>query len=284
MSTAICLAVTGLVIAWLTPWLLRGQATRGDAPRLAVLAWFAGALAALVLWLAAAVHMTHDGGRLEQAAGAVLGVALLSRLSWVVGGTLRRTRRQQRNHVATARIVGHHDIRPGVVVLDAAEPAVYCVPSGKGTVVMSRGAHELHSEDEAQAVLVHERTHLNEHHHLLVTLAAALHTAFARLGLFGRMGSEVALLLEMRADDAAVRAYGHDTVIDALAALCLRNAPAGALAANGPSLLHRVTRLTEPVSRWRTRIGTTSTFATALILAAAPLLGPWLPFCPHPLV
>ena len=284
MSTAACLAVVGLVIAWVTPWLLRGQAARGDAPRAAVLAWFAGAFAAVALWLAAAVHMMVDGARLEQAAGALLGVGVFSRMTWVVGGTLRRIRRQQRDHVAAARIVGHHDVRPGVLVLDAAEPAVYCLPCDKGTVVMSRGAHELLSEAEAQAVLVHERTHLSEHHHLLLAVAAGLHGAFARVGLFGRMGSDVALLLEMRADDAAVRAYGHDTVIDALAALCLRNAPAGALAANGLSLLRRVTRLTEPVSRRRSRIGATMTFATALILAAAPLLGPWLPFCPHPFV
>jgi hypothetical protein len=284
MMTAGCLAVSGLVVAWLTPWLLRGQAARGDAPRLAVVAWFGGACAALVLWFAAAAHLVHDSGRAGQLAGAVLGVALLVRLSWVVGRGLWHTRRQQRNHLAVATIVGHRDLRPGVLVLDAAEPAVYCVPSGKGTVVMSRGAHDLLSEDQTQAVLVHERTHLSEHHHLLVTVAAALHAAFGRLKLFGQMGSQVALLLEMRADDAAVRAYDRDTVIDALATLCLRGAPAGALGANGPSLVPRLTRLTEPASRWRSRIGVATTFATALFLAASPLLGPWLPFCPHPLV
>jgi Zn-dependent protease with chaperone function len=282
--TAGCLAVSGLVVAWLTPWLLRGQAARGDAPRLAVLAWFGGACGALVLWFTAAGHLLHDSGRLGQFAGAALGLALLGRLGWVVGRSLRRTRRQQRNHLAAAYIVGHRDLRPGVLVLDSDEPAVYCVPSGKGTVVMSRGAHDLLSEDEAQAVLVHERTHLSEHHHLFVTVATALHAAFGRLKLFGQMGSHVALLLEMRADDAAVRAYDRDTVIDALAALCLRGPPAGALAANGPSLVHRVHRLTEPASRWRSRIGVATTFATALLLAASPLLGPWLPFCPHPLV
>jgi len=137
---------------------------------------------------------------------------------------------------------------------------------------------------EAQAVLVHERTHLNERHHLLVTMARALPAAFPWLSLFSRMGPHVALLLEMRADDAAVRAYGHDIVLDAFASLSLREAPAGALAAHGPSLVHRIARLAGPTSRWRGRVGVAITLATAVVPAAVPLLGTWLPYCPHSLM
>ena len=41
--------------------------------------------------------------------------------------------------------------------------------------------------------------------------------------------------------------------------------------------------LVDPASRWRVRIGVATTLATAVLLAAVPFLGPWLPFCPHPL-
>lgn len=284
MSTEICLAASGLVVGWVTPWLLGWQARRGDAPRLTVLAWFVSVLAAIVLWLAAATHTILDHGRPAQLAGAVLGVSLVARVSWVVGRALLLSQRQQRDHLAVARIVGHRDVRPGVLVIDVPEPAVYCVRSGTGSVVMSRGAVELLNEAETTAVLVHEQTHLNERHHVLATMATALPAAFAWLGLFRGMSAQVALQLEMRADDTAVRACGRDTVIDALASLCLRNAPASALAAHGPTLLHRVTRLTEPTVWWRSRIGTAATFVIAVAVAATPLIGPWLPFCPHPLV
>ena len=284
MTDAICLAVSGLVVAWLTPVLLRGQVGRGDAPRVAVLAWFAGAVAAVVLWLAAASHLIADSDVLGRFVGILLASALVARLAWVIGHALRRNRQRQRDHLDTARVVARHDVRPGVLVIDAPEPAVYCVPSGEGVVVMSRGAHELLSEAEAEAVLVHERTHLNEHHHVLVTVARALQAAFPWLNLFTRMGAQVALLLEMRADDAAVRACGHDTVLGAFASLCLTEAPTGTLAAHGPTLVHRVTRLTDPTSRWRGRIGVATTVVTAVALAAVPLLGAWLPYCPHPLI
>jgi Zn-dependent protease with chaperone function len=284
MMTTICLAASGLVIAWLTPLLMRQQGHRGDAPGLAVVAWFAGASTTVLLWLAAAAHLMHSSGLVGRLFGAALVAAVVTRLGWVVINTVMRTRRLQREHLATAQIVARRDIRPGVLVIDTAEPTIYCVPSASGAIVMSRGAHELLTDTEVAAVLVHERAHLREHHHLLVTVAGAMHAAFPWLRSFRHMRAQVALLLEMRADDAAVRAHGADTVIDALAALCLRDAPAGTLAAHGRTVLHRVTRLTAPASLWRTRIGTLATLATALILAGAPLLGPWLPLCPHPLV
>src|SRR5262245_58237903 len=121
MSTEICLAGSGLVVGWAAPCLLRWQACRGDAPRLTVLAWFVGVLAAIVLWLAAATQLILDHGGLARLAGAVLGAALLVRISWVVGRALHRSRQQQRDHLATARIVGHRDVRPGVLVIDVPE-------------------------------------------------------------------------------------------------------------------------------------------------------------------
>lgn len=283
MIVGACLAVTGLIVAQTPSRLLGTQAVRGDAPRLAVLGWFAGALTAVALWLAAAAHLLLDGDRFEQIMGATAGLALLGRLGWVVTCGLWRTRRQQRKHLATARIVGRRDVRPGVLIIDVSEPAVYCVPSGTGTVLMSRGAHDLLSEDQAQAVLAHERSHLHERHHMLITLATALDNAVPRLKLFGPIGSHVAVLLEMRADDAAIRAHGTDTVIDALAALCLRESPAGALAAHGPTVLQRVNRLTEPAPRWRSWVGVATTTVTVLVIGAVPILASWAPLCPHPL-
>jgi Zn-dependent protease with chaperone function len=295
MSTALCLVALGALIAWLTPLLLRVQSSHGAAPRLAVLAWFSGASVAITLWLAAAIRLILDRHLVAQLAGAALAIAVSGRLAWTVVRTTRRTRRRQRDHLTTARLIGRTDVRPGVLVIDARQPAVYCVPcdpatdagsaaGAGGTIVMSSGAHELLSEAEAQAVFVHERTHLHERHDLIVTVAFALQAAFPLFKPFSGMGTEVARLLEMRADDAAVRTHGRDTVIDALASLCLVDVPAGTMAAHGPSVLQRVHRLTNPASRWRSRISVATTAMTVLVLTAVPVLGPWLPLCPHPII
>ena len=98
------------------------------------------------------------------------------------------------------------------------------------------------------------------------------------------MGAEVARLLELRADDAAVRAYGRDTVIDALASLCLAEAPAATMGAHGSTVLQRVNRLMNPAPPWRSRIGVVATATVVAVLLIVPLLGPWLPWCPHPML
>ncbi len=284
MSTAVCLAATGLLVAWLAPHLLRWQGRRGDAPRLAVSAWFVAASVTVASWLLAAIALTHADDPIQRAAGTVAGVAIAGRLAWSIWRALRDSRRRQRAHLATAQIVGHHDQRLGVLVIDAAEPLVYCVPTGNGAVVMSSAARAALTDPQTRAVLAHERTHLDERHHLVVTIASALHTAFPMLGLFSSMGSQVARLLEMRADDAAARAHGRDTVLDALAALCLREVPAGALGAHGPTMLHRAVRLANPRAGWRARIGAATTWLTLAFLLAAPFLAATLPPCPHPLI
>jgi hypothetical protein len=89
----------------------------------------------------------------------------------------------------------------------------------------------------------------------------------------------------MCADDAAARAHGRDSLVDALVALTLRAGsppatPTSALAAAGAGVAQRVQRLLFPPSLTRARIGLTLTLGAVLLgpalsaglMAVAPML------------
>jgi Zn-dependent protease with chaperone function len=62
-------------------------------------------------------------------------------------------------------------------------------------------------------VLAHERAHLVGRHHLLIAPTRGLATVLPRIDLFALGAIEMGRLVEMRADNAAARAHGRDTVL-----------------------------------------------------------------------
>jgi hypothetical protein len=116
-------------------------------------------------------------------------------------------------------------------------------------------------------VLAHERAHLRERHDLVLLPFTALRRAFPRLGTCVDAQRAVALLVEMLADDRALRARPARELVSALvrfgtAGTC--PAPAGALAAGEGDVAARVTRLLQPVRPLPTAA------SSAICLAAAP--------------
>jgi hypothetical protein len=71
----------------------------------------------------------------------------------------------------------------------------------------------------------------------------AVHAAFPRFVRSASALDAVRLLIEMLADDAAVRAAGPTPLARALVACATGRTPAGALAAGGPTTVVRVRRL-----------------------------------------
>ena len=73
-------------------------------------------------------------------------------------------------------------------------------------VVLSRGTLSALSAPELAAILGHERAHLRARHDLVLEAFIAVHTAFPRVVRSGSALRAVRLLVELLADDAAVRA------------------------------------------------------------------------------
>jgi Zn-dependent protease with chaperone function len=180
------------------------------------------------------------------------GLALLSSLCWVLvaaSTAALNARRRQRTLLA---LLAHGDPKaPGALVVDSPAAAAYCLPGLRSRiVVLSVGTLELLGRGELAAVLAHERAHLRERHDLVVLPFTALRRAFPHSGTCADANRAVALLVEMLADDRALRGRSARVLVSALvrfgtAGTC--PAPAGALAAGEGDIAARVARLLQPV-------------------------------------
>jgi Zn-dependent protease with chaperone function len=193
------------------------------------------------------------------AAVAFLGGITLIVLGCRYGRSLRRASISTREHAEAARIVGRRAGGPDAAfVLDAARPAVYCVPGRPPTIVLTTGALAVLDPEQLAAVLAHERAHLAGRHHLLLAATRSLAAVAPFVPLFARGSAEVARLAEMRADDAAAgrpggkpgHGRGRRTLLTALLAMAAGAAPAPVpaswLPATGGVVAARVRRLAEP--------------------------------------
>ena len=124
-----------------------------------------------------------------------------------------------------------------------AEPLAYCLPGVRSRVVRQRGNADQAHDDEVAAILSHERAHLRARHDLVLEAFTAVHAAFPRLVRSSNALGAVQLLVELLADDAAVRTAGRTPLARALVACASGRTPSGALAAGGPSTVVRVRRL-----------------------------------------
>src|SRR6266699_767306 len=183
-------------------------------------------------------------------AGAVLGLAVITRVAWCTAGTLARAGRARRRHRRGLALAGRHDSRLGTVVVDHHQAAAWCLPGSGRPVVLTTAAVAALDEVQLAAVLAHERAHQRGHHHLLVSLAGALAAASPRLKV-----AEALLALAAPAPVAAA-----------------------ALGAGGSATAARVRRLIAapaPIGRARTVGGVFSVAALAafpLILLASPAI------------
>jgi Zn-dependent protease with chaperone function len=315
MNAALALlAYSAVLLAAGAPLLARaGWPDR--APRLAVTAWFAVTgsavisviLAGLVLLVphgqlteslsrllaTCAIELrtgyAHPGGAPLAGAGLTLALAVTARVAWCTAVTLAKAARGRRDHRLRIRVAGRLDPVLGVVVVDDDEPAAWCLPGEAQAIVVTSAAIAALDQAQLAAVLHHERAHQRGRHHLLVSLAGSLASAFPRVPAFRNAHEQVARLTELLADDAAARASCRLTVAGALLAVG-SGVPAGAaaLAAGGSTAASRIRRLIAapaPLSRITAAAGALTVIALAAFPLAA-LTGPAIvaasrAHCPH---
>jgi Zn-dependent protease with chaperone function len=301
--TIIAVLLTGPVPAMLARarWPLR-------APRAAMVLWQAVALAAVLSAFSAGIAIATRllvPGRDGRPTTSIVGAA--DRLGWplwtlyisvftltlLVGARLmvavvrvaiaNRKRRAHHRMVVDLVGVGHcaaksqpcartRDLR----VLDVPQPLAYCLPGVRSRVVVSEGTLSTLADPEVEAILTHERAHLRARHDLVLEAFTAVHAAFPRLVRSANALGAVQLLVELLADDAAVRAAGRAPLARALVACASGRAPSGALAASGPSTVLRVRRLG---GRGNSPLLSAVAYLTAAAIFVVPTIAlavPWL--------
>lgn len=140
---------------------------------------------------------------------------------------------------------------------------------------MTTGALRRLDSRQLEAVLAHERAHLSERHHLVLTFAAALRNAFPAIRVFAVAAHQVSNLVEVAADDAAVRRKHRLTLAGALLAVASAGVPAGALGAGGTTAAQRIQRLIDPpppTSRARRIITSAASITASALVFAAPVV------------
>ncbi|GFG95994.1 M56 family metallopeptidase [Mycobacterium timonense] len=306
--SALAFIILAVLLTGPVPALLARARWPLRAPRAAMVLWQAVALAAVLSAFSAGIAIATrllmpgpDGRPTTSILGAAdrlgwplwaayLGVFALTvlvgaRLVVAVArvGIANRKRRAHHRMVVDLVGVGHgaalsqsctrtRDLR----VLDVPQPLAYCLPGVRSRVVVSEGTLSTLADAEVAAILTHERAHLRARHDLVLEAFTAVHAAFPRVVRSANALGAVQLLVELLADDAAVRAAGRAPLARALVACASGRAPSGALAASGPSTVLRVRRLGGR--------GNSATLSAAAYLAAAAvfvvptiaLAVPWL--------
>jgi Zn-dependent protease with chaperone function len=273
------------------------------SPAAAILLWQAlglswglaavGALAAL-----GAVPGRHGvaAGALSSAAGAVRSAAvgfdppaliaaarlavlaasatLLALLCWVLVAASAAVLVARRRHRVLLSLLAHGDPKvPGALVVDHPAAAAYCVPGLRSKIVISAGTLDLLDSAELAAVLAHERAHLRARHDLVLLPFSALGRAFPRARLVRQAHATVALLVEMLADDRALRQRPGRELATALLRVGTSGAglaPSGALAAASAAdveMTARVARLLAPQARLPLAVQALVCCAAALLVA-----------------
>ena len=177
--------------------------------------------------------------------------ALLALLCWVLLAASGAVLRDRRRHRALLSLLAHGDPKvPGALVVDHPAAAAYCVPGLRSQIVISAGALDLLDHRELAAVLAHERAHVRERHDLVLLPFTALGRAFPWSASVYRARAAVALLIEMLADDHALRHRPARELVTALirvGAAGPAGTPAGTLAVTGENAVTaRVERLLAP--------------------------------------
>ena len=183
-------------------------------------------------------------------------------------------RRRRRELLA---LLAHGDPKaPGALDVDYPAAAAYCLPGIRSQIVVSAGTLDLLAPAELAAVLAHERAHLRARHDLVLIPFTSLRRAFPRSRVITQAHQTVALLVEMMADDRALRVRGLLARELATALLRFGTAgtactPAGALAAAEGELTARVNRLLAPPPPL-SRAVQAGVVLEAALLVTAPLL------------
>lgn len=308
--TALAFILLALSLVGPVPAVLARASWPLRAPRAAIVLWQSIATAAVLsafsagLALASRLFVPGPDGRptanpareiaalgwpLWLASFAILIVTLLIGLRLLIAVLLVAvgTRRRRAHHRMVVDLLGDHltedHLRDdhggdthGVRVLHVREPLAYCLPGMRSRVVLSEGTLTALTHPELAAILRHERAHLRARHDLVLESFVAVHAAFPRFVRSASALNAVRLLVELLADDAAVRATGPTPLARALVTCATGPTPVGALAAGGPTTVIRVRRLSGPPNSAVLGLGAYLAAAAVLVVPTVAVAVPWL--------
>jgi Zn-dependent protease with chaperone function len=296
--SALAFTIMALLLSGPVPAMLARASWPMRAPRAAIVLWQSIALAAVLsafsagIAIASRLFVPGPDGRptatitseidvlgwpLWIAYVVVFAITLLigARLSVAVVQVAIATRRRRAHHRMVVDLVGKTQ-KSGLRILDVKEPLAYCLPGVRSRVVVSEGTLNTLSDSEIAAILSHERAHLRARHDLVLEMFIAVHAAFPRFVRSASALDAVRLLIEMLADDAAVRAAGPTPLARALVACAAGRTPSGALAAGGPTTLMRVRRLGGEGNSLALAVSAYLAAAAVLVVPTVALAVPWL--------
>jgi Zn-dependent protease with chaperone function len=295
LSTAVVVTAVLAVLALAVPARLAQADWPRRSPAAALLLWQAVGITAGLLAVQAVVTValapagpTHaravqavvDGEaatRWWSVAAAFAAVVLVVRLVSVFSVSAVRTlRARHRNRVLVDLVATRNPLLPGTRVVDHDVPLAYCLPGLRPRVVLSRGVLDLLREDEVRAVLAHEDAHVVQRHDLVVLPFSAFGTTFPGLRPVRTASEQVALLVEMLADDRAARLHPPEVLARALYKIGAGTVPGGGLGAATDGVLLRAQRLVcpPPPLGWGELLVVAAGTAVVLALPALGLLLP----------
>lgn len=269
MNEAAVLAMYAGTVGVVLPRFLQRSDWPHRAPRLAIGLWsglllsFTAAFALLVHHLAAPRRLLHHGALrflhsctdsdavLYSGPGSdtVQMVAPLLVAGWPLlwsATALGRARFRRRAHAGLLDLVARPLEQLGAVVVEYATPAAYCLPGREHRIVVTRGAIAELTPAELHAVLAHERAHIKGRHHLITGILRAFRMAFPGLPLARAAHDHSTVLLEMAADDRALRGRNPRDLASAMCKMAVGRVPYGGLAAGKTDVVHRAERVLCP--------------------------------------
>lgn len=237
------LAVLAIVLAWPVPILLSRAQWPARSPFTAMLLWqaiaLAGGLSMIGAMLVYGLEPIGDNllAGLEALAGMVLHNApttalgfwhifalsaaalLTAHLVFTLLLTYYKIQRQRRRHRELLALLASPSAEGArTMVINVDSPVAYCLPGGARSVtVLSDGLMAALEPAELRAVLNHENAHLDQRHHLLLWAFAAWRQALPWLPTTRLAQEAVSSLIEMLADDVALRTESRATLIKAIA-------------------------------------------------------------------
>jgi len=241
--TSYFLAVLALILAWPVPVLLSRAQWPARSPFTAMVLWQAIALAGGLSMIGAMlVYGLEPIGKnliagLRSLAGMVFNnepttalgfwhlfalsaaALLTAHLVFTLLLTYYKIERQRRRHRELLTLLASpSDDGPGTVVINHDSPVAYCLPGGARSVtVLSDGLMAALEPAELRAVLIHENAHLSQRHDLLLWAFAAWRQALPWFPTTRLAQTAVNSLIEMLADDVALRTESKVTLIKAIA-------------------------------------------------------------------
>jgi Zn-dependent protease with chaperone function len=229
-----------LALAWPVPVLLSRATWPSRAPATALALWQAVALAgglsmigcllafgsapagsfpAAVAELAPVLlagPIPPEFGALQLAALTLAAAVTLLLMANLALTAVRAERERRRQHQLVDILSDPLPGDPRTRVLPHPVPLAYCVPGIRTTTVLTDGLIQALDPDELAAVIAHERTHLDQLHHLVRLAFRAWHSALPWFPIANRAERSVVTLTEMLADDGARRTVGTDALLRAL--------------------------------------------------------------------